>query len=44
MIPLLFLNPRWVRENPVATFLIAIIFIALGIALADLWKSRNTQV
>jgi len=33
MIPLLFLNPQWVRENPVAAVLLAVIFIAIGMAL-----------
>jgi hypothetical protein len=41
MIPLLFLNPGWVRENPVLTVLIAVIFVSLSIAVVDKWKNRN---
>jgi uncharacterized protein (DUF486 family) len=38
MIPLLFLNPQWVRENPVAAVLLAVIFVAIGMALLDWWR------
>lgn len=38
MIPLLFLNPRWVRENPVAALLLGVIFIGLSLALVDWWQ------
>ncbi len=40
MIPLLFLNPRWVRENPVPAILITVIFITGSIAIMDRWKNR----
>lgn len=40
MIPLLFLNSRWVRENPVAAVLVGVIFIGLSIAVMDRWKNR----
>jgi len=43
MIPLLFLNPRWMRQHPTPTFLIVVIFICLGIAMADWWKTRNQK-
>ena len=39
MIPLLFLNPRWVRENPLAAFLIGVVFLGVGMAFAD-WLRR----
>lgn len=38
MIPLLFLNPQWVRENPMAAVLLAVIFVAIGMALLDWWR------
>lgn len=37
MIPLLFLNPRWIRQNPIETVLIAVIFTCIGIAIFDKW-------
>ena len=40
MIPLLFLNPQWVRGNPVPAILISVIFICLGMALMDWWRRR----
>lgn len=40
MIPLLFLNPGWLRENPVAAVLMAVILIALGLALQDWWRKK----
>jgi len=44
MIPLLFLDPRWVKRNPVPTFLIVVIFVGLGMAVADWWKRRGQKV
>ena len=41
MIALLFLNPRWVRENPVAAALVGVIFIGLGMVIMDWWRGRN---
>ena len=41
MIPFLFLNPRWVRENPLAAFLIGVVFLGLGMAVADWWRRRQ---
>ena len=43
MIPLLFLNPRWARENPVAAVLVGVIFIGLSLALMDWWRAGITS-
>ncbi len=40
MIPLLFMDPRWIKKNPVPAILIAVIFICLGMALMDWWRRR----
>jgi len=42
MIPLLFLNPRWIKENPVAALLVAVIFISIGMALHNWWQKQQS--
>lgn len=44
MIPLLFLDQRWMKRNMVPTFLIVVIFIGLGIAITDWWKNKEHKV
>ena len=41
MIPLLFMNPKWVRENLVAAFLLGVIFLGLGMAVVDWLRQRQ---
>jgi len=41
MIPLLFVDPQWIKKHPVPAILIAVIFISLSIAVVDKWKNRN---
>lgn len=40
MIPLLFLNPKWARENPVAAVLVGVIFIGLGMVMMGWWRGK----
>jgi hypothetical protein len=40
MIPLLFMDPQWIKKNPIPAILIAVIFICLGMALMDWWRRR----
>ena len=42
MIPLLFLNPRWVKENPVAFIAIALFSLVVGVALVQ-WLKRSIK-
>lgn len=41
MIPLLFLHPRHLRENPVAFVLIGVVLLGLGLMLRDYWKPER---
>lgn len=41
MIPLLFLNPGWIKKNPVVAVLIGVIFISLSLAWVDWWRGQD---